>query len=96
MFETKDFEIEGRNLKGLKAELPKTPLLLIIAPKGYIMCGYLNLDTAERLGQSAAIVTGVKDFNDMLNAKITAATSQAKKIGITEGMNGRDALKKMS
>ena len=87
--------LEGKKLSGLKVDLPKAPLIVITAPKGYIMCGYLDLGTAEKLGQVAAIVRGVKDFNDVLNAKISAATTQAMKLGVEEGMLGRDALKKM-
>ena len=95
MMETRELELEGKKVNGFKVDLPKAPLIVIIAPKGYIMCGYLNLGTAEKLGQVAAIVRGVKDFNDVLNAKISAATTHAMKLGVEEGMLGRDALKKM-
>jgi uncharacterized protein YunC (DUF1805 family) len=30
------------------------------------MCGYLNIETAERMGNIVAIVTGIKTVNDML------------------------------
>lgn len=95
MIETQELELGGKKLCGLKADLPKAPLVVIIASKGYVMCGYLNLDTAEKLGQAAAVVRGVMNFNDMLNGKISAATSQARKLGIKEGMLGTDAIKRM-
>ena len=95
VIESKEIEVEGYKVRGVKAELPKAPLLLLIAPKGYVMCGYLNIETAEKLGQAAAIVTGVKTFKDVLNAKIVRATGKAKEIGIREGMLGREALKLM-
>jgi len=79
----------------VKVGLPSAPLLLLVAPKGYVMCGYLNLETAEKLGQAAAMVKGVESFKDVLEASITAATSKAKELGIEEGMLGREALKLM-
>jgi len=95
MIEKQEIELEGKKLNGLKVNLPNAPLLLIAAQKGYLMCGYLDIETAEKLGQAAAIVRGVKDFNDVLNAKISAVTTQAAKLGIEKGMLGKEALKKM-
>ena len=93
--ETGDITIAGRKVLGVKVELPEAPLLLLIAPKGYVMCGYLNVDMAEKLGQVAAIVTGVKSFEDVLNAKIVRTTSKAKELGIRNSILGREALKLM-
>ena len=95
MIETREIVIDGKKVVGLKVDLPGAPLLLLAAPRGYIMCGYLNLGTAEKLGQAAAIVTGVKSFEDVLNAKVASITTRAKQLGIREGMPGREALKLM-
>ena len=80
---------------GVKVELPRAPLLLLIAPRGYVMCGYLNISTAEELGQAAAIVRGVKTFEDVLSTKIVRATSGAERLGVKDGMSGREALERM-
>jgi len=93
--ETKNIKIDDKNAVGVKVDLEGAPLLLIIAPKGYVMCGYLNIETAEKFGQAAAIVTGVKSFDDILSAKVAKLTMRAKELGIKEGMTGRDALKRM-
>ena len=93
--ETKNIKIDGKNAVGVKVNLEGAPLLLIIASKGYVMCGYLNLETAEKFGQVAAIVTGVKSFDDVLSAKIVKLTTKAKELGVKEGMTGRDALDRM-
>ena len=85
---------EARML-AVKIELPQAPLLLLVAPKGYVACGYLNIDTAEKLGQAAAMVKGVKSFEDVLEASITAVTTKARELGIRERMSGREALKLM-
>ena len=95
LIETHDITIDKKTATGLKVNLQGVPLLLIIAPKGYVMCGYLNLETAEKLGQVAAIVVGVKSFDDVLGAKVVKTTAKARALGISKGMFGRDALKRM-
>ncbi len=95
MIETGEIELDKKKLPSLKVALPKAPLVMVIAPKGYVMCGYLNIDAAEKLGQAAAIVRGVNSAEEILNGKISAATSQARKLGISEGMLGKDALKRL-
>lgn len=94
MISIKTINLDGDSAMGLRVELPESPpLLLIIAKKGFIMCGFLNLEAAEKLGVSAAMVSGVKTFEDVLEAQIKAATTKAKGFGVKEGMKGTDALK---
>jgi len=81
------------NAIGIKIDMGNANLLLIKADKGFIMCGYLDIETAEKLNDAACIVRGVKNFDDVLNAKIVKSTSKAKNLGIKEGMLGKDALK---
>ncbi len=95
LIETQEIAIDGKKAIGLKVDLQGAPLLLLVAQKGYVMCGYLNIGTAERLGQAAVVVTGVKSFEDVLNAKVVRVTTRAKQLGVKEGMLGRDALKRM-
>ncbi len=80
---------------GLKLDMERAPLLVIRAEKGFVMCGYLNMDIANKLGDVAVRVTGVKTFEDVLNAKAVDVSEAAKKLGITTGMIARDALNKM-
>ena len=83
---------EGKAL-GIRVELPGSPpLLLIVAERGFVMCGFLNVDAAERLGVAAVMVSGVRTFEDVLEAEVRAATSKAKALGVREGMKGREAL----
>ena len=89
-------KVDGKACLGMRAELPDSPpLLLIIAGKGFVMCGFLNIDAAEKLGVAAAMVSGVKTFEDVLNAQVKAATTKAKNLGIEAGMKGSEALKHM-
>jgi uncharacterized protein YunC (DUF1805 family) len=89
--------VDGKNCLGLHVDLPEcpAPLLLITAEKGFVMCGFLNIEVAEKTGASAAMVSGVKSFEDVLNAPVKAITSKAKNLGVQEGMKGADALKHM-
>jgi uncharacterized protein YunC (DUF1805 family) len=41
------------------------------------MCGFLNIDVAEKVNVTAAMVSGVKTFDDVLAAEIKAVTSKA-------------------
>jgi len=86
-------EVKGRRALGVKVELPNSPpLLIIVADKGFVMCGYLNIQAAEGLGVAAAMVSGVRTFEDVLEAEVRACTSRARELGIKEGMKGREAL----
>jgi len=87
-------KVDGKSCLGLRTDLPDSPpLLLITAEKGFVMCGFLNVESAEKLGVAAAVVSGVKTFDDVLNGQVKAATSKAKSLGIEVGMKGTDALK---
>ncbi len=80
---------------GIEIQLGKASLVLVTGAKGYLMCGYLNLETAERLGDAAAVITGIKTIEDLLKAKVVNHTSKARKAGIRKGMTGLQALKKI-
>ena len=80
---------------GLKLDMEHAPLLVIRAKKGFVMCGYLNIEAANKLGDTAVRVTGVNSFEDVLNAKAKEVSEAAKKLGIAIGMPAKEALEKM-
>ena len=90
--QTQTIQLEKGEATGYLIDLGKAPLILITTKKGYVMCGYLNIATANKLGDIAGKVTGVKTFNDALNATIAEASEKAKQIGLKEGMNAKDFL----
>jgi uncharacterized protein YunC (DUF1805 family) len=98
MINVTTLKVDNKNCLGLRVDLPEStaPLLLIVGEKGFVMCGFLNIEAAEKLGVCAAVVSGVKTFEDVLNAQVTVATSKAKNLGVETGMKGADALKHMS
>ncbi|NWG11773.1 DUF1805 domain-containing protein [Candidatus Bathyarchaeota archaeon] len=97
MINVSSLKVDGKACLGVKIELPDSPpLLLIIAEKGFVMCGFLNVEAAEKLGVTAAMVSGVKTFEDVFNTQVKAVTSKAKSLGVETGMKGSEALKQMS
>jgi uncharacterized protein YunC (DUF1805 family) len=96
MISVTTLRVDGKSFMGLRTDLPDSPpLLLIMGEKGFVMCGFLNVESAEKLGVTAAVVSGVKTFDEVLNGQVKAVTSKAKNLGIEVGMKGADALKLM-
>jgi uncharacterized protein YunC (DUF1805 family) len=90
---TKEIKIKNSVFKGIEMELSKdSSLLVITGDKGYVMCGYLNINTAQKRNDVACVVTGVKTIEDVLNSKIVALTSAAQKLGISMGMEVKKVL----
>jgi uncharacterized protein YunC (DUF1805 family) len=86
-------KLEKGQLTGYCIDLGKAPLIILQAKKGYIMCGYLNMNTANKLGDIAGKVTGVKTFDDVLKATVIEVSENAKKEGLKEGMNAQEFLR---
>jgi uncharacterized protein YunC (DUF1805 family) len=96
MINVTSLKIDDKVCLGIRVELPNSPpLLIVIADEGFIMCGFLNVEVAEKLGVAAAMVSGVKTFDDVLNANVKAVTSKAETLGVKVGMKGAEALKLM-
>lgn len=96
MIDVTPLKIVDKTAVGLRVDLPDSPpLVLIIGRTGFVGCGFINIEAAEKLNVSAATVSGVKSFDDVLNAEIKAATSKAQAQGIKLGMNGKDAVKRL-
>jgi uncharacterized protein YunC (DUF1805 family) len=66
---------------------------MIIRRFGFVSCGFLNLEVAEKLNVAVALVSGVKSLGDVLNTEVKAATSKADTLGVKTGMKGKDALR---
>jgi uncharacterized protein YunC (DUF1805 family) len=89
---THTISLEKGKATGYSIDLGKAPLLIIQAKKGYLMCGYLNMNAANKIGDIAGKVTGVKTFEDMLHAEVVEVSENATRAGLTQGMNGKDFL----
>ncbi len=85
-------KVNGKTLTGIKVDLANAPLLILKGEKMVVGCGYLNVETLDKMGNAACIVTGVREFEDVLNAEIKAITSKASELGAKPGMTGKDVL----
>jgi uncharacterized protein YunC (DUF1805 family) len=89
---TQTISLEKGEATGHYIDLGKSPLIIIQAKKGYVMCGYLNMNAANKIGDIAGKVTGVKTFDDMLNANVIEVSENAKLAGLKQGINVKDFL----
>ena len=90
-----EIDLEGHLLEGYAIPTANTGILLIKAKRGFLGCGYFSLATADKVGDAAVIVSGVKNFDDMLAAKVKAVSAAAAALGVTADMTGREALLKL-
>jgi uncharacterized protein YunC (DUF1805 family) len=72
----------------------------ILTSAGIVGCGIYDVKTAAEFGQAIAIARGTPakplvDPEDLFEAKIVDATPQAKELGITVGMTGREAVERL-
>lgn len=89
IIDNKDFSVHA-----VKTE--STVVLIIRAAHGILGCTYLSIETANRLLEHVALVSGVKNFDDMLEARVVKVSTAAETAGVKIGMTGREALLKMS
>ena len=90
---TKEIKVKNTIFKGIELDLcDNAKLLVITGQKGYIMCGYLNINTAQKRNDVACIVTGVKTIEDMLNSNVVALTAKAQELGISMNMEVKKVL----
>ncbi len=98
MVNTQLIKVNGKTAHGAFIKAPggegHPNMLVITADKGYIMCGYLNLEAADKFGD-AAVVVGGASFEEQLANPVKAMTAAAADLGVKEGMTGAEALEKL-
>lgn len=85
MIEADSVEISGSEYEYIRVPMARAPFLLLKGTKGFVMCGYLNLEAANKLGDCAVRVSGVSDLQTLLDSKAAGVSEEAKKLGIIEG-----------
>ena len=83
--------VDWSNLERERIELT-APLLIIKGESGFLACGYINTATCNKTGEACAIVNGVNNHDDMLEATISDVSVAAVALGVRVGMSGADAL----
>ena len=87
--------IDGKAFEGYAIPTTNSSLLLIRGKGGMLGCGYLSVETADRIGDVLAVVRGVNNYEDMQARHVVEVSKAAAKLGIEVGMSGKDALLKM-
>ena len=59
-------------------------MLMINSKCGMLACGYIKVETADKLG--------VNNYEQMLEKPVVAASIAAQALGVRIGMSGREAL----
>ena len=95
MIQAGKMDIDGNEIDVISVKTEKSMVLLAKAKKGMLGCGYFSIETANKLGDALAVVTGVNSFEDMLKVNVAKVSDKAKELGIDEAMNGKEALQKM-
>lgn len=88
-------QLNGHDLDAVCFATQNTKILVIRAARGILGCGYISQDTAAKVGDALAVVSGVSCYGDMLKASVKAVSPAAEALGVHPGMTGREALEKM-
>ena len=96
MLEIDNYEQDGKVFQFVKIPMQKAPFLVLKGGRGYVMCGYLNLEAAEKLGDIAVRVTGVNTLEDVLGKDVAGVTTMAREVGINPGDRVKDILEKLA
>jgi len=88
-------QLDGNDLDAITFATQNTKILAIRAARGLLGCGYISVETAAKVGDALAVVSGVSSYEDMLNAAVKAVSPAAEALGVRPGMAGRDALLRM-
>ncbi|MCL4438898.1 MAG: DUF1805 domain-containing protein [Candidatus Thermoplasmatota archaeon] len=92
MIEHRTVSIGNAEFDFIRMQLGNAPLLILKGRKGYVMCGYLDVTTADKVGDIAVRVSGVSTLEDVLKASVAQASSRASELGIEKGMPVTDVL----
>lgn len=99
MVQIENIKIGEKIIQGVSLSAPggegHPNMLVLQCEKGYIMCGYLNLDTANAVGDAAAVVGG-SCFADILANPVKAVSTKAQEMGVAVGMTGEQAAEILS
>jgi uncharacterized protein YunC (DUF1805 family) len=87
-----DIIIDGNLAAGYVVDLPGAPLVAAKTAKGFVMCGFLDIRSANKFGVPAAVVRGVKTVEELLSKPVSDVSLAAESLGVRPGMSGREAL----
>ncbi len=86
-------EDELKGCEVIEKKLGNIVLIVVKAKKGYISSSYLDIKTAEKVGDVAAVVRNAKSLNGFLRGKLDSVTMWAEDLGLRPGMSVKRAIK---
>lgn len=93
MIKTESLTVNGKPVQGVLLRAPggegHPNMIVLVCRKGYIMCGYLNQETAAKFGDAACVIGG-SSFEEILANPVKAVLPEAGKLGVKEGMTGAE------
>ncbi len=84
--------IDGKNFDGVSLPTEHSVVIMMRGTRGMLACGYLSVETANRLGDALALVRGVRSYEDMQKAAVSDLSHKARELGVEAGMTGLQAL----
>ncbi|MFA7677176.1 MAG: DUF1805 domain-containing protein [Candidatus Omnitrophota bacterium] len=96
MLQTKKIRIGRKNIAAYCMPLGKKKLIILKGRRGYVMCGYLSMKTADSLADAAVLIKGVSSIREALGSQVYAVSRKAKNLGIKKGQDIKSALKIIS
>jgi uncharacterized protein YunC (DUF1805 family) len=86
---------------GLEVSWDGGQYVQVIAHRGVVTCGVVDMTVMEKFGAAFALTRGtpekpLRTVSDLLNARILEVTSAAAALGVEKGMSGKEALAKLS
>lgn len=99
MVQIEMLHVNGQTVQGVHIHAPggegHPNMLVILCKQGYIMCGYLNMDTAAAVNDAAAVIGG-SCFEEILANPVKAVSAKAAELGVEVGMTGAEAAAKLN
>lgn len=92
MIQVESVVIDGNPFEFMKMDMGNAPLVVLKGRKGFVMCGYLNLEASQKIGDLSVRVTGVKDLETVLASTVAGMSEKAAVAGIKEGQKVSEIL----
>lgn len=92
MIESSELRLRNGVVEAIKINLPHAPLIVIHSKQGYVMCGYLDMTIANKLGDIAAKVKGVTSIEQTLESCIVELSDAAETFDVQLGMTAKRFL----
>ena len=94
---TKSYQAKNGLVEGVQVKWSGCSVILVIGTKGFLACGFFDLEAVEKFGVACAIPetspeNPIGTLERFPNRKIMKINARAEALGIRVGMDVRDAF----